>query len=77
MVSIFSIYRNKKLDFQESDGYLGLMKAKEYPFRPAAVKLFILVTDSVRVSHSSWTNETVANALTNISARVVAIGDFP
>ena len=53
------------------------MKAAEYPFRPAASKLFILVTDSARVSHSSLTNETVANALKNISARLVAIGNFP
>ena len=53
------------------------MKAAEYPFRPAATKLIVLVTDSVRVNHSSMTNETVANALENISARVVVIGDFP
>lgn len=74
---MFSIYRNKELDFQESDGYLGLMKAAEYPFRPAATKLIILVTDSVRVNHSSLTNETVAEALKNISARLVVIGKFP
>lgn len=74
---MFSIYRNKELDFQESDGYLGLMKAAEYPFRPAATKLIILVTDSVRVNHSSLTNETVAEALQNISARLVVIGKFP
>lgn len=74
---MFSIYRNKELDFQESDGYLGLMKAAEYSFRPAATKLIILVTDSVRVNHSSLTNETVAEALQNISARLVVIGKFP
>jgi len=53
------------------------MKAAEYPFRPAATKLIILITDSVRVNHSSLTNETVADALKNISARLVVIGDFP
>lgn len=72
---MFSIY--SKREFPESDGYLGLMKAAEYPFRPAATKLIILVTNSIRVNHSSLINETVAKALKNISARLVVIGEFP
>ena len=53
------------------------MKAAGYPFRPGAIKLVILVTDNIRVNHSSLTNETVAEALNNISARLVVIGKFP
>ncbi|KAJ7389325.1 hypothetical protein OS493_032181 [Desmophyllum pertusum] len=53
------------------------MKAAEYPFRPGAIKIIILVTDNSRVNHSSLTNETVAEALNNISARLVVIGKFP
>ena len=60
----------------DSDGYLGLMKATEFPFRVGATKLFILITDSQRVNHSDLTSETVAEALKNISARLVVIGDF-
>ena len=61
-------------EFPESDGYLGLMKASEYPFRPGATKLIILITNSIRVNHSSLINETVSKALKNISARLVVIG---
>ena len=53
------------------------MKAAEYPFRPDATILIFLLTDSVRVNHSSLTSENVANALQNIGARLVVIGDFP
>lgn len=64
-------------EFPDSDGYLGLMKAAEYPFRAGATKLIILLTNSLRVNHSSLTNETVSEALKNISARLVVIGNFP
>ena len=53
------------------------MKAAEYPFRAGATKLIILLTNSLRVNHSSLTNETVSEALKNISARLVVIGNFP
>ena len=53
------------------------MKAAEYPFRVGATKLFILITNSPRVKHSVLTNEMVIEALKNISARLVVIGDFP
>ena len=67
----------KRKGHPDSDGLLGLMKATEYPFRAGAAKLFILITNSQRVSHSSLTDETVAEALKKISARLVLIGDFP
>ncbi|XP_068740726.1 uncharacterized protein [Montipora capricornis] len=66
----------KEKGHPDSDGYLGLMKATEFPFRVGATKLFILITDSQRVNHSDLTKETVAEALKNISARLVVIGDF-
>lgn len=68
------VISNKK--FPDSDGFLGLMKASEYPFRPGATKLIIMVTNSPRVNHSSLTNFTVSEALKNISAKLVVIGDF-
>lgn len=64
-------------EFPESDGYLGLMKAVEYPFRPAASKLIVLVTNSLRVNQSDVSNGTVVKALKGIGARLVFIGKFP
>ena len=63
-------------EFPDSDGFLGLMKASEYPFRPGATKLIIMVTNSPRFNHSSLTNFTVSEALKSISAKLVVIGDF-
>lgn len=71
-----SIFRSDR-EFPESDGYLGLMKAADYPFRPAASKLIVLVTNSIRVNHSNISSETVVKALKDIGARLVLIGKFP
>ena len=53
------------------------MKAADYPFRPAASKLIVLVTNSIRVNHSNISSETVVKALKDIDARLVLIGKFP
>jgi hypothetical protein len=59
-----------------SDGYMGIYHATKYPFRPAAKKVFILLTDSPRVPDSQLTSDVVSEAMKSINAKLIVVGDY-
>lgn len=66
----------RHLNTNISDGYMGIYHATKYPFRPGAKKIFLLVTDSRRVADSDLTSDVVSEAMKNIDAKLIVIGDY-